>query len=74
LTQGAKKTAARGLAFLWQPEGDLLFNGVLKDFHRLHKAAVSHGDHHINGIEVFSAVEAPGQICPVVGGRMKIAA
>jgi hypothetical protein len=35
---------------------------------------VSRGDNHINRIEVFFAVEAPGQVGFVIGGRMKIVA
>jgi hypothetical protein len=51
LNQAGKKKAARSDVVSRQPE-DLLFDHIFEDFHRLHKAAVSHGDHHIDWIEV----------------------
>jgi hypothetical protein len=58
----------------WQPEEDLRFNRVFQNFYRLHKAAVPRGDYHIDRIEVFFAVKAPGQVCFVIGGCMEVLA
>ena len=51
-----------------------MIDTVFKDFHCIHEVAISYRDNHINGIEVFLAVEAPCQICFMTGGRMKIVA
>jgi len=52
----------------------LSIESVFKDFHCIYKAAITHGDNHIDRIEVFLAVEASGQICFVIGSRMEIVA
>jgi hypothetical protein len=50
----------------------LSIESVFKDFHCIYKAAITHRDNHIDRIEVFLAFEASGQICFVIGSRMKI--
>jgi hypothetical protein len=47
---------------------------VFKDFHCIQKSAISHRNDQINGVEVFVAVKASGQVGFMIGGRMKVAA
>jgi hypothetical protein len=44
---------------------------IFQIFHRLDKAVTSHGHDKIDGVEVFLAVKASGQIGFTAGGRMK---
>ena len=53
----------------------LNLDGIIIDGkHFLENLRKYRDDKHINRIEVFFAVEASGQICFMIGGRMKIVA
>jgi len=44
---------------------------IFKIFHRFDKAVSRHGHDKIDGVEVFLAVKASGQVGFAAGGRMK---
>ena len=52
----------------------LFVDPVFKDFHCVQEGAISHRDHHINGIEVCHAVEAPCQVRFEISGRVEMVA
>jgi hypothetical protein len=66
--------SCRKLDFRLAARLGLLIDTVFKDFHCIDKSAISNHYNHINGIEVFLAVEAPCQVRFEIDGRMKIVA
>ena len=56
-----------GVYLLW-------IDAVIKDFHSIKEATVSHRHNQINWVKVFTAVKASCQIGFVIGGSMKAVA
>jgi len=47
---------------------ELIVDLVFEFLHGFYEAAFPHGHYHVNGIEVFLAFKASGQVCLVVCG------
>jgi hypothetical protein len=56
-----------------QPASSKITAFILQVFNSLDKAQVTHGHNQVDGVEVFFAVKASGQIGIGVGGRMEVA-